>query len=276
MDTSEFDDISLHIFQYLPIKDIHSLGLVNKHFQKGYLNELQWKSQLDRDYNGQYTNFNQGSNYKTYKKCHKLVKIRIALHLSTPINTICEMGDLTICNIKLFSLPPEIDQLTNLKSLRLNNIGLHSLPKEFESLTKLETLSLVTDRYKTFPIEICSLTQLRELYLYQNELELLSPEIKYLTNLRIMDLETNELSLLPVEIERLTKLETLNISHNKFKSLPLKIELLTNLQELILYSKEIKLSQHELKKIHELPNINKTITYENNGYRRINMKFDNF
>lgn len=35
-----FTDIVLHIFKYLPLNDIYSLGQINKEFHKGYINEL--------------------------------------------------------------------------------------------------------------------------------------------------------------------------------------------------------------------------------------------
>ena len=132
----------------------------------------------------------------------------------------------------LETLPPEIGNLTNLRELYLSQNNLTQLPATIGSLTSLQALYLRQNNLTQLPPEISNLTNLQELYISQNNLIQLPPEISQLKNLKTLDLRQNNLTELPPEILQLTHLETLDLSQNNLTQLPADIRRLTSLKSL--------------------------------------------
>ncbi|MBE2225490.1 MAG: leucine-rich repeat domain-containing protein, partial [Anaerolineae bacterium] len=132
--------------------------------------------------------------------------------------------NLSESNCRLQTLPVEIGQLTKLMELYLRQNSLSTLPAEIGQLTKLKRLDLSQNNLSVLPAEIGHLTNLISLYLWQNRLRQLPAEIGHLTNLRWLDLRENRLSQLPVEISHLNNLTSLNLGRNP--GLPIPSELL--------------------------------------------------
>ena len=213
MDISHlYEDIILHIFHFLQLKDVHSLGLVSKNFQKGYINDLQWKNQLERNYDGKYENIKQVNNYKTYEYCHKLKTLCLQLKLFTPINEIYNIQTLGLRYRSLKLLSKNVGLLTNLETLYLTCNDLESLPTEIKYLTNLQILNLARNRLTSFPKEIEMLTKLRSLDLSNNLSSSLSINMELLTNLSELVLFSDKLKLLPEEIQKIYMLP--NIQKN--------------------------------------------------------------
>lgn len=224
-------DISIHIFNCLPINDCHSLGLVNREFQKGYLNELHWKNLLDRDYADDY-DLMKTTNYEVYKYSHKMRKIIIAFRGNAKNKDVIKERTLEFYSKKMESLLSEIGVLINLQTIDVNSNLLKSLPSE-----------------------IGLLVNLRQLYLNHNQLQYLPSEIGLLVNLRILYLNNNQLQYLPLEIGLLVNLRNLTLYTNKLKTLPEEIKLLTNLQKIGIDD----ILSNQVKQL--LPNARITYTY---------------
>lgn len=200
------EDISLHIFKFLPIKDIHSFGLVNKEFYKGYLNELLWENILDRDYYSYYYNINQNSKYKTYEYCHKLNTLRDELKYM-PIDEIYALEKFDMWFGELGVKSKNISLLTNLQMLSIEFDNRSYFPVEIGLLTNLEELCLCDNKFMPLPLELFQLTKLKNLEIKENKLKLLSPKIGLLTNLKYLNMNDNCLKSLPTEISQLTNFE---------------------------------------------------------------------
>jgi hypothetical protein len=183
-------DVSLHIFKYLPITDIYSLGLVNKELYKGYTNELNWKNILNRDFIDDYHSIEK-TNYETYKYFNGVKKIGIAFKLNKTNKKIVNLEILNLHNNKLQSLPPEIGLMANLQTLDLSYNQLQFLPAEIGSLVNLQYLSLNNNQLQSLPSEIGLLVNLQKLHLNDNQLQSLPAEIGSLVNLQKLYLDNH-------------------------------------------------------------------------------------
>jgi internalin A len=145
----------------------------------------------------------------------------------------CEgWAELDLHDQELTRLPPEVDQLTQLRSLDLQGNNLTSLPPEFGQLSKLQSLNLSWNNLAILPLEISQLSQLQSLNLDRNLLRALPPKIGQLTQLQSLSLGGNQLTELPPEISQLTHLQKLDLRSNKMEVLPSEICQLRQLQEL--------------------------------------------
>lgn len=206
-----FQDITLHIFKCLPLKDIHSLGLVNREFHKGYSNELNWKEILERDFADDYDTSMGTTNCNIYQYSCKIKKLNNVLRLNKPNKKIIAMNEIQAQFIQLQSVLPEIGLLVNVRTLWLNTNRLEFLPPEIGSLINLETFYLTNNKLKSLPAEIGLLSKLKMLDLHNNRLKNLPPEMGLLTDLESLYLGCNNLEYLPVEMKLLTKLECLDL-----------------------------------------------------------------
>ena len=75
---------------------------------------------------------------------------------------------LSLANLKLSSLPPQIGELTDLTTLILVGNQLTTLPERICELTSLETFDINRNQLTTLPDQICKLIALRVLNLYQS------------------------------------------------------------------------------------------------------------
>lgn len=116
------------------------------------------------------------------------------------------------------SIPPEIEELSELKRLHLGSNRLRgSIPAKISHLQDLETLILAdNDLSGTIPREIGQLGNLTSLHLQGNMLTgTIPPEIGQLTNLEILRLDENDLEgSIPDEIGELTNLTLLFLREN--------------------------------------------------------------
>ena len=106
------------------------------------------------------------------------------------------------------------------QQLSLNNLLLSSLPPEIGLLTELRELRLDWNKLTSLPPEIGQLSQLKKLALNWNQIDQLPAEFSRLTALEILDLGSNRLNHLPAELENLTALRELSLSRNQLSALP--------------------------------------------------------
>jgi small GTP-binding protein len=159
---------------------------------------------------------------------------------------------LSLGDLGLTMLPPEIGQLTTLTELYLHKNQLTLLPPEIGQLTKLVVLILDYNQLTTLPPEIGQLTALAVLSSDSNELTTLPPEIGQLTALRRLSLNNNQLTKLPPEIGQLTALTRLFLSNNQFTRLSPEIALLRALKTLHLGNNQLATLPPELRELKAL------------------------
>jgi len=251
MDIYSINNILLHIFKFLPINDIHSSGLVNREFHKGYLSELNWKNVLDRDF---YNDYNQKeiSNYETYKYSHQLKMLGVKLKLKKTNRQIIQLEGIQKNYRQLQYISPVIGSLINLTNLNLAVNQIQLLPPEIGLLTKLEGLNLSINQIQSLPPEIGLLTNLEILCLFNNQLKSLPSEIGQLSNLIDIGFDENKLDSIPPEIGLLTKLRDLSLNDNQLQFIPSEIGLLTNLINLYLHKNKLQSLPSEIGSLERL------------------------
>ncbi|WP_420629104.1 COR domain-containing protein [Candidatus Leptofilum sp.] len=140
--------------------------------------------------------------------------------------------ELTLNNLGLTAVPPEIGLLTELNVLKLKDNKLTVVPPEIWQLTKLKSLWLEGNQLMAISSEIGQLTVLTKLFLYDNQLTALPPEIGQLRALDLLSLHRNQLTTIPREIGLLTSLEELWLPDNQITSIPPEVTKLTKLRRL--------------------------------------------
>ncbi len=142
---------------------------------------------------------------------------------------------------QLTDAPIEVSKLTCLTVLDLSQNQLTSVPKELCQLQNLTTLYLFQNQLTSVPKELCQLQNLTKLYLYQNQLTTVPKELGQLQNLTKLYLHRNQLTIVPKELGRLQNLRELDLSENQLTMVPKE---LGQLQELtVLYLDENQLTQ---------------------------------
>ena len=164
----------------------------------------------------------------------------------------CRLNNLTILNLfgnQLDNLPVEFKQLKKLAALDLSfNRFLYSLPPEIWQLTSLTSLYISGLKLTSLPVDIGQLINLTDLDLYYNELVYLPREIGRLNNLQKLTVGSNQLTELPQEIGELSQLEYLNVRANRLTSLPHQTILLNKLIELDLRNNQLEMPPEILEK----------------------------
>jgi hypothetical protein len=161
------------------------------------------------------------------------------------------------------SIPPEIDNLTNLRWLRLGGNDLTGVPPEIGNLSNLEELALWANDLTSVPWQIGNLSNLTHLDLSDNQLTTIPPEIGNLSNLTELLVQGNQLTSIPSEIGNLTNLTELWLAFNNLTSIPASIGNLTNIDFLWLQMNDLTSIPSEignLTKLTELPLFDNDLT----------------
>jgi internalin A len=159
---------------------------------------------------------------------------------------------LSLGQLSLTVVPPEIGQLGSLQQLDLIGNQLIALPLEIGQLRSLETLSLAENQLTILPPEIGLLSKLRILFLDGNQLTELPQEIEQLSNLEWLSLKDNQLVSLPSEIGMLHNVQLLDLSNNQLTSLPPEIGQLSSLRELDLFANQLMSLPPEIGQLNSL------------------------
>jgi Leucine-rich repeat (LRR) protein len=120
---------------------------------------------------------------------------------------------------KLKTFPPQMGQLTNLESIVAYENPLEVLPPEFENLKNLTALMLHGD-FTSFPPVIVKLLKLDNLAIGKSRIEYIPDDIHNLKNLIDLDLEGNQIRNLPEGMCGLINITQLNLSHNGITHVP--------------------------------------------------------
>jgi len=143
-----------------------------------------------------------------------------------------QVTELSLNNLNLTHLPPQIGELINLTQLNLSSNTLSCIPEELLSLTKLIELDISANKLNELSPEINKLKSLTSLLLGFNKLEQLPLTICELNQLETLNLIDNLLIELPDEIGDMQALVALNLKNNLLETLPSQISKLINLAEL--------------------------------------------
>ncbi len=166
--------------------------------------------------------------------------------------TLLNLKELILDEIKLIKLPEEIGNLHNLTTLFLRECQLVEVVKEIGNLYNLKTLSLWGNQLKNLPVEIGNLSNLDSLILGENQLTLLPKEIGNLNKLSRLLIWSNQLVELPKEVGNLRSLTILDLEGNQITHLPKEIGNLTDLSELTLTRNLLKTLPSEIKYLDSL------------------------
>jgi len=183
-------------------------------------------------------------------------------------------------------LPPEIENLTQLKLLRLDGTKISSLPDTIANLHQLTKLWMGVNKNLTIfpeiitsipslthlafifsgitslPDSIGNLQQLQTLLLSSNKLTSLPDSIGTLSQLSVLILDTNPLTHLPENIGSLSQLTFLDISDTLITHLPESMSQLTKLKKFIAVNVELEDDPPNLPLLS--PARKKEIIYRNN------------
>lgn len=139
---------------------------------------------------------------------------------------------LSLVNLGLQDIPPQIGLLTHLKTLDLEGNLLSTIPSSIGNMHRLESLVLDRNQIETLPNTIGELKHIQQLDLRGNQLTNLPDSISKLAALKVLKLTGNSIVELPSGIGELTQLESLVLSRNNLKVLPSGIGSLSQLKEL--------------------------------------------
>ena len=126
----------------------------------------------------------------------------------------------------IYSLPPELGDLTNLEVLKLHQNGFSELPAELGNLHNLKVLDLYGNTVSELPAELGNLTNLEVLTL--SSTGPLPPELGDLRSLKMLRASGVE-GPLPPELGRLTQLDTLWLHAVRSGSIPPEFGRMTSL-----------------------------------------------
>jgi len=163
---------------------------------------------------------------------------------------------LSLFNMGLTTLPPELGELTQLSHLDLSSNQLQTLPDVVFTLPNLTKLTVTGNELLELSPQIAQLTQLQELDLSNNSLTELPAEIGMLQNLRQLSVLDNQLTTLPPEIGQLDALHVLNVGNNQITHLPPEIGDMDSLGGLWVADNQLNALPHEIGAIDSLSWLN--------------------
>lgn len=204
------NDIYLHIFKLLEIKDIPYVSQVCKDFYGITQSNILWYYFYDR-----------------YYKDEEL------------LDTYCNTCKMYYCMMKLpktfYDMPKNIKQMQNMRALNNTNDVIF-IPTELCLLTNLKSIVLSGYKISIIPTQIGLLTNLVTLGLSDNNITEIPTEIGMLTNLNYLGFANNNISIMPTEIGLLTKLAHLRVNSNNITYIPMEIKLLKNIKTFNYYN----------------------------------------
>ena len=106
---------------------------------------------------------------------------------------------LTITDVVMQSVPPEIGRLRNLRYLDFAHDGIKVLPPEIGRLTRLRIINLNDNDLNQVPNTLCGLVELTDLALVRNNIKEVPSDIGCLTHLRTLHLDGNPIPSSSIE-----------------------------------------------------------------------------
>lgn len=123
----------------------------------------------------------------------------------------------------LSALPKEVCSFSFLQRLWASHNNFTSLPPEIEQLTNLTELFLHHNQLDMIPTRLCTLSNLRLLWLNNNKITSVPFEIVQLKSLKRLHLDNNRITSFPDHLCQLTSLEILYLNNNKIEKISSKI-----------------------------------------------------
>jgi hypothetical protein len=127
---------------------------------------------------------------------------------------------LSLADLGLSRLPPELANLGNLKTLDLSGNALRTFPDWFANLAALRSLDLSGNALEELPRSLAALVALETLLLRGNRLVTAPPWLSALKRLSHLDLADNRLVELPASLAGLSALTRLDVRGNRHLILP--------------------------------------------------------
>ncbi|GAA3611820.1 T9SS type A sorting domain-containing protein [Flavivirga amylovorans] len=125
-----------------------------------------------------------------------------------------DLKNLTIFNVLLETISPEIGKLSSLETLRLYFNYISALPASVGSLQRLKTLDVSYNRLVSLPSTLGDLEDLANLTLQYNRLKSLPNNLSKLKKLVNLDVSNNELEAFPLSISEIRSLREIKASYN--------------------------------------------------------------
>lgn len=158
---------------------------------------------------------------------------------------------LWVSHNKLSTLPPQLDQLTQLRELFLHRNNFEEIPSCVCKLTSLQVLWLSNNKIKSIPDEVAQMSSLKRLHLDNNFIKTLPRSLCELTQLEVLYLNHNAIHDLSESLGKLNQLKRLYLQHNKITELPVGITKLSSIILLLLDDNEIRNVKREFTQYQE-------------------------
>lgn len=172
-----------------------------------------------------------------------------------------QVKKLRLISQRIYQLPAQIVQFSNLEELYLSDNFLVKLPDSFATkLPKLQVLDLSNNRFQIFPKTINQLENLELLNIANNQINLLSKDFVNLKKLQILDMQNNKFANIPTEIFALQSLKYLHIKGIPLLNIPNDLLKLRQLSRLTLANCQLKTFPNVL---FQMPNLERLILSEN-------------
>lgn len=156
-------------------------------------------------------------------------------HIHELDNNPRSISHVNLHHLNLKTVPPELENCTNLKSLSLANNNIETLPPFIQQFRRLETLDL------------SGMSSLKATQLFDN--------IQALRQLKTLNLSNGDFVILPYQVTALQNLENLDLSENLFEDMPAFALELPGLKTLNMADNRLKKLNYDIYKLQELKTI---------------------